>query len=338
MAASFIISLDFELHWGVFDSRSVEEYRENLLGARDAVREMLELFREREVHATWATVGALFCQSRAELLNTIPAHPPQYLNPHHSAYTILPTLGVDEQTDPLHFAASLVKEIAATPGQELATHTFSHLYCLEHGVTAIDLKRDLVAAIAAARQYGVAFDSIVFPRNQVNPEFLAVCCELGISVYRGTVPHALYSPRAGTSEWRIRRLLRFVDSYLPLSGSGAVHASFDADSGMINIPASRFLRPYNRKLKFLEPVRIRRVIAGIQDAAHHGAIYHLWWHPHNFGKDRAQNMALLSEILDAVCDLRNRGLLVSETMAEAAERFRTKHNGDSAQRAVSSKP
>ena len=58
---ALVISLDFELHWGVRDKRPVDgPYRENLLGAREAIPQMLDLFEEFGVAATWATVGFLF--------------------------------------------------------------------------------------------------------------------------------------------------------------------------------------------------------------------------------------------------------------------------------------
>lgn len=49
-SGGFVISLDFELHWGVRDHRSVDEYRPNLLGVRQALPAMLELF-ERNANA-----------------------------------------------------------------------------------------------------------------------------------------------------------------------------------------------------------------------------------------------------------------------------------------------
>ena len=63
-----VISLDFELHWGVRDLTPVDgPYRGNLLGAREAVPRMLELFERFEFGATWATVGFLFASTRDEL-------------------------------------------------------------------------------------------------------------------------------------------------------------------------------------------------------------------------------------------------------------------------------
>ncbi len=65
---AFVISLDFEIHWGVRDYKPADgDYRQYLLGERQSVPAMLELFREFDVAATWATVGFLFANSKAEL-------------------------------------------------------------------------------------------------------------------------------------------------------------------------------------------------------------------------------------------------------------------------------
>ena len=39
----------------------------NLHGAREALGRLLELFEERGIHATWATVGKLFAHGREDL-------------------------------------------------------------------------------------------------------------------------------------------------------------------------------------------------------------------------------------------------------------------------------
>ena len=42
---------------------------------------------------------------------------------------------MNEADDPLHYAPSLIDDILRRRRQELATHTFSHCYCLEEGQT-----------------------------------------------------------------------------------------------------------------------------------------------------------------------------------------------------------
>ena len=60
MTGQFIISLDFELLWGVRDHADRDSYGQNVTGARAAVPRMLDLFERHGIAATWATVGFLF--------------------------------------------------------------------------------------------------------------------------------------------------------------------------------------------------------------------------------------------------------------------------------------
>ena len=133
LQGALVISLDFELHWGVRDKRSVAGYRENLLGARRAVPAMLAMFRDHGVRATWAVVGLLLAENRDEMLARMPARRPRYRRADLSPYDALAEVGENERDDPYHFASSLVRRIAASSEQEIATHTFGHYYCLEDG-------------------------------------------------------------------------------------------------------------------------------------------------------------------------------------------------------------
>ena len=62
-----VISLDFELLWGMRDKRTIDSYGKNILGGRDAVSKMLDIFTEFNVVATFATVGFLFAKDKEEL-------------------------------------------------------------------------------------------------------------------------------------------------------------------------------------------------------------------------------------------------------------------------------
>ena len=63
---TFVISLDFELLWGVRDQRTIADYGANILGVRQVVPALLDLFAERNIACTWATVGLLFFATTAE--------------------------------------------------------------------------------------------------------------------------------------------------------------------------------------------------------------------------------------------------------------------------------
>ena len=53
----FIISLDFELLWGVRDKRTKETYGQNILGVQEVIPQLLDLFDKYDITATFATVG-----------------------------------------------------------------------------------------------------------------------------------------------------------------------------------------------------------------------------------------------------------------------------------------
>ena len=53
----FTVSIDFELYWGVRDNWTIEQYKNNLEGVSNAIPEILKVFNENGIHATWATVG-----------------------------------------------------------------------------------------------------------------------------------------------------------------------------------------------------------------------------------------------------------------------------------------
>jgi peptidoglycan/xylan/chitin deacetylase (PgdA/CDA1 family) len=56
----FVLSLDFELLWGVRDKRMIESYGENIRGVRQVIPGLLRLFSQYGIHATFATVGFYF--------------------------------------------------------------------------------------------------------------------------------------------------------------------------------------------------------------------------------------------------------------------------------------
>ena len=54
-------------------------------------------------------------------------------------------------------------------------------------------------------------------------------------------------------------------------------------------------------------------------AAQGGAIYHLWWHPHNFGRNLDENFAVLDRLVATYRELALEHGMQASTMAEVAE-------------------
>jgi peptidoglycan/xylan/chitin deacetylase (PgdA/CDA1 family) len=319
MSGVLVISLDFELHWGVHDRLGLAQYRRNLLGVRRAVPELLQTFASFGIRATWAIVGMLLCEGRRELLDALPERRPSYADRRLSAYRLLADVGDDERDDPLHFAPSLGRLIAAAPGQEVGTHTFAHYYCLEPGQSLAEFRADLEAAVRITRaKLGVTPRSLVFPRNQVAVPCVEVLRELGFVCYRGNPRAWAYRARPDADESPMRRAVRLLDAYVPLTGGHST--ALRASAVPVDVPASRYLRPHAAAARAIEPLRVRRITADLREAARRGRLYHLWWHPHDFGARLGENLGVLRQILSCFRSLRERYGMESLTMAEAAER------------------
>ena len=315
---ALVISLDFELHWGVRDhtNRTDALYR-RLPDARRAVAGMLEVFVPRNIRATWATVGLLFASNRAEVDAYIPRERPAYpraeLNPYGEP------IGVDEQHDPEHLAGSLVELIRSSGGQEVASHTFSHYYCLEPGQTEATFRADLAAAQAIALRRGIELTSLVLPRNQWNPAYTEAVLDLGFRCIRGPQRSWSHRARATGRQSTLHRGARLADTYVGVAPPPTTDWNdVVLPSGLCDVPASAFLRPYDPARKRLEPLRQARLRSGMRHAAKQGRIFHLWWHPHNFSQYQSENFAVLEQVLDEFDRLAATDGMQSLTMADVS--------------------
>ena len=314
---ALVLSLDFELAWGVFDTLGQDgPYRRNLLGAREAIPRILDLFDAFEVSATWAIVGFLFAESREELEAYSPELRPSYRNPRLNPYRI--AIGDGERDDPLHFAPSLVRTIAAAHRQEIGSHTFSHYYCLEAGQDVHAFEADLQAAVAIARARGVDLRSLVLPRHQFRADYLPAVDRTGFRTHRTNEANRWNRPNVTGGDTASTRSVRLLDSYLPVSGPNDVPWSSTVPDrhGLVDVRESRFLRPANARLRALEPLRVQRLIGAMRHAARTGRIFHLWWHPHNFGAHPEANLANLRTLLEAFARLRDDEGMTSMSMAD----------------------
>ena len=84
----FVISLDFELFWGVSDG-DIDQYIDNLYGVPIAVKHILNAFDKYKIHATWATVGFLFFESKKELVKFMPSKLPEYIDKSLDPYNFI---------------------------------------------------------------------------------------------------------------------------------------------------------------------------------------------------------------------------------------------------------
>jgi peptidoglycan/xylan/chitin deacetylase (PgdA/CDA1 family) len=320
---ALVISLDFELFWGMFDKHTLASYGARIKGERTAIPRMLALFERYGIHATWATVGMLMARNRSELEKHLPPPnlQPRYTDMRISAYEHLTSdvVGSDESSDPYHYGPDLVAQIQKTPHQIIGNHTFSHFYCVDgHTNDPGIFAADLAAWARIAETYGITATSLVFPRNQWSPEALTIARTHGITVFRGNEDHLLYRARGDKEQTLLIRAIRLLDHYINLSGYHTYARPSASDNEIVNVPASRFMRPWNKHLRWFEPLRIRRITRAMTHAAKQGEVFHLWWHPHNVGIDQEENFANLERVLSHFKDLRTQYGMESLTMEELA--------------------
>jgi peptidoglycan/xylan/chitin deacetylase (PgdA/CDA1 family) len=301
-----LISLDFEMRWGVHDvyGSDIDAYRDNLMRVRDAVPALLKLFDSHDIRATWAPVGALGCASWNEYFERAP-EPPNY---EHAHLRIKPEYADLDPDGELHFAPELLHAIISAPGQELGTHTFSHLYLREKGITAADVSADLTAVsnLYAAR-FGSEPLSLVFPRNQ--PAFIDVIRACGIRIWRGNPGPWYYETEDSEHNGPVPRALKLIDGINPLRRLAAPQTDDMTRASLflrLNLP---------RYLWAAHVARIRSELIALKS----GEIFHIWFHPDNLGRDMAHRLSRVEEVLELIAKQQASGRLQSRSMGDLVQ-------------------
>lgn len=317
MSGYLVISLDYELLWGGIEKRFPEDYgQSNVQHVPEVLDKLVSLFEKYGVRATVATVGLIMEENSEKALMASPTKKPSYeksiLSPYNNGYINQ----IKKQHEHLYFAPGSIKKLQESGNIEVATHTFCHYYCWEKGQTIDEFKADIESAVKTARKHNVDLKSIIFPRNEVTDDYLKVCSDLGITSYRGNPKH-FFNKQKNKVVRIIQRFLRIADTYINISGHNTYYIEkLEINEGCLNVPASRFLRPYSKKLSFLDGLRLMRIKKDIRYAAKHNQIYHLWWHPHNFGNHINENVAFLEKILNEYSHCHAKYGMNSYTMRE----------------------
>lgn len=316
MAGKMIISLDFELFWGLLEEMKLEDYQDNVLGGKAAIPKLLKLFEKYNIHATWAAVGFLFAENYEELKTYFPEEKPTYCKAGVSPYDYFAKIGDDEKSAPCFYAPGLIRLVSQTPGQEIGSHTFSHFYCREKGQTVEQFAADLRAARKLAADKGYDLTSLILPRNHCEPEYTRVFREIGFTAYRDEEDDWIHEK---IKFFPLLRLLRLLDVYLPLTGQG-VHPA-RKEYGVWNFVGSGMYKCIRPSLGFLEGMKLRRIKARMLKAAKEDLVFHLWWHPHNIGLRTQEHLAQLEEIFEYYLELKKTYGMESLNMKEAVLRM-----------------
>ena len=295
-AKKIIISIDFEMRWGVHDlyGLNIEGYKKNLINSRQAVTSTLNMFKERNIRATWATVGALALNDWNEYFSYKPPIP----NYSNKKLKILDSYSKIDPEGLFHFAPDLVKSIVETEGQELGSHSFSHLYFLEEGITAKDFVDDaLLVKKIFEEKFKSSPVSIVFPRNQIN--FKENFYEPNLMIYR-SIPD-LYSYNSN-----LRKIINLYEILSPIiSGPFNQNTMYSTGNFFIRFNLPNVL--WNLQLK-----KIKNKLMNLRN----GENLHIWWHPHNVGVNLEKGLDRFEQLFDLIANEININDLTSCNMKD----------------------
>lgn len=311
--ATFVLSLDFELAWGMRDLLGDgAQQRECMMTREVVVPELLKLFERYDVPASWCTVGQLF---DSEIPDPAPKYFEQFKAPSH-AWMQRPWFdGVPSGTEdeiPDYLCPSILRDIQKVrPRQEIGSHGFSHAIFGDAGCGRECAESELQASIDRAEKIGVRMTSMVFPRNRCGHRDLLK--SHGFLCYRGEGRSIL--PRHWPhSAHKLAHLVavftqRFVYPVSPKKD----------EYGLWDIPSSMMLFPAHGLRKYVPmSFRVNRAKRGLDAAVRENKVFHLWFHPINLAYETERLLGAMEEILQYAASLREQGKLKFRSMGDLA--------------------
>jgi hypothetical protein len=282
-----VISLDTELMWGFHGLNQDASLSEDGEEERRKIQTLIRILDEFDAPATWAVVGHLMISecdgTHSELVH------PEFPGDNDWYHT---DPGTDISSDPLRYGTDVIKEIQnASVEHEIATHTFSHLYCNSLQIKKNVLNSELRKCRSLAESNGHELNSIVYPRNEVRfPELLS---NHGINLYRSrSIPE-----RNSKSHFLggISRYAKFI------TGSRApLVTPIKRYEDVWEMPASQRLSYNPGSVLFNEVFsphrRVKTARKAIEKLRNRREVYHLWAHPHAFTPEMFRDLKQILNI------------------------------------------
>ena len=205
----------------------------------------------------------------------------------------------DGGRDPLHHASDLVEKIRRCPvPQEIASHSLTH--AIFGDIPREQAQAELEGWAGLARQAGVDYQSLVFPRNCAgHPDLVR---SSGFRCFRGK--ERTWYAGFGRPVRRLGHLLDIVTARTPQSVLPQL------EDGLWNIPGSMLYTPAFGMRRFL-PVwlRVLRANRGLDRAIRRREVFHLWFHPTDLTMRTDAMLDGLRRIFERAARLRDAGEL-----------------------------
>lgn len=279
--ASFVISIDLELAWGIWD-RVNSNYLKNASNSeRNIISELLKIFDEFDIPVTWATVAALLDKNNKMI-----------------------KIGNERAW----YAPDIIEKIiSAKLNHLIASHSYAHPNFRETNVEIIN--EDFEQAEYFFKKNNIKTNTLVFPRNQIF--HLPILKKFNYKFFRG-VDKSWYKNVYRYNKF-FGKIANISDKIFPIKTNSINIINHESD--LIEIPSSILLISRNG-LKFAVTNfnMLYKIKNGIDTAIKNNEIYHIWFHPSNFYFKSSKQFDLLKEILIYINKKREQNLIEIKLM------------------------
>ena len=307
----FVLSQDCEMLWGMRDHETKNTYGEYVVNGHATMIKVLSLFKKYNIHCTWGYVGLCIPRSKREIENYLPHNEPSYNREELNNYSYLRSDYTNEGSDDFYYSGDVINEILKVEGQEIGSHSFSHYYCMEEGQTIEQFRNDIKSSVEVIHDFTGSYPkSFIFPRNQVNDDYLCVLKEYGFVAYRG---EQRYYTAKKTLAAKVKRALY---RYVSLFAKRPCYELLIKEEDLHNIPLSCHFQFFRGGSEFLNKLQLLTIKRTMTYCAQKGLVFHLGFHPHNLGMYTDKNLEILEGILQHYTCLQKRYDFKSVNMAE----------------------
>lgn len=276
LKASFSISIDLELAWGVWDKIN-HNYLNNAINLeREIVDKLLNVFNHYDLPVTWATVGALIDKNN-KMINV-----------------------GDKKA---WYAPDVIDKIINSKTNHLiASHSYAHPNFKETNENTII--EDFEKAKYFFESIDIKPNVLIFPRNQV--AHLSILKKFNYKFYR-SVDKSWYK-RVSNHNKFLGKIANISDKILPFTTNSI--KPIKHENGLTEIPSSILLISRNG-LKFAVTNfnMFYKIKKGIELAIKNKECFHIWFHPSNFYFKSHKQFDLLNNILIYVKKMREKNLI-----------------------------
>ena len=274
--ASFVLSIDLELAWGVRDKLSSSILKKIIDTERLICENLINIFEENEIPVTWAVVSALL-DNKNKMIN----------DQNHKAW----------------YAPDILDNILRSKINHLiASHSYGHKEFNKCSREEIII--DFEKSSSVFKSININTDVFVFPRNQVF--HLDILKKNQFKTYR-SVDRSWYK-RIYNYNKLLGKMSNIIDKTFPIK-TNSVMSSIDK-FGLIEIPSSILLISKNGIRTIISNYSMfKKVKDGIDLAIHRNECFHIWFHPSNFYYKTDSQFDLLKKIINYVNSKREQGLI-----------------------------